>query len=137
MRERCQACRFATSSLINSCFRLFFRRNSPITARAASQFYNSGCVAVYIGRASGCAGWYSMAGRTCGRETLVAMIPIVAPQMGQTIDGRGFLSRISKRHGFTRSTTCSRRISFLLQAWRNPYDLARRNPRGSTWSMSR
>jgi hypothetical protein len=60
-----------------------------------------------------------------GRAIIVAAITIAAPQAGQMIAGRCFSLRTRARQGATRSTSCRKRTSFLLHAWRKPYDLER------------
>jgi len=54
--------------------------------------------------------------RVGGRTSLVAMITMAAPQVGQGIDGRGFRLSARVRQGGMRKTSCRKWISFLLHA---------------------
>lgn len=72
-----------------------------------------------------------------GRGIIVAMITMAAPQAGHVMGGRCFNFPASQRNGLNRRSNLSRLMSFLLHEWTKPYDLARRKPLGSTWSMSR
>ncbi len=63
------------------------------------------------------------AARAGGRGSIVAMITMAAPQAGQMIAGRCLRWRTRTRQGAVRSTSCRKRTSFLLHAWRKLYDL--------------